>query len=99
MGGCAIFGACLVGADVAEEGGAVSVTWDCWKLLVHDRTQAPSKGRMLSDLVADERVAGYDIVNGGRQLLLHNIWGETFVAEQAPLPAGLEVHVPNARAI
>ena len=65
-----IAGAALVGAEVG-----VSITWDCWKPVVHEESEAPSAGMTLKELAEHENV---EMVITGEydQIIILNKFGE-----------------------
>ncbi|CAG0922800.1 unnamed protein product [Notodromas monacha] len=60
-------------------------TFDCWKPVLRDTTEEPSKGILLKDLVTDPRISSVEVTqssNGEIQLIiLGNIWGDKFRLE------------------
>ena len=76
-------GLCFLGA---EHDNATIVSWDCWKPLLHDRSQEPSHGRLVNEVLADPRVKLLNITE--EYLLLSNIWNEVFRVDFFGLPDG-----------
>ena len=73
----------------AEHDNATIVSWDCWKPLLHDRSQEPSHGRPVHRVLADPRVKLMNITEG--HLLVSNVWNEVFRVDFFGLTDGLLV--------
>ncbi|RNA36178.1 prediced GPI-anchored 23-like [Brachionus plicatilis] len=54
------------------------ITYDCWKSVLHDSSTEPSKGMLLNDLVSDQRIKHFRILNDDKKinLELENVWDE-----------------------
>lgn len=65
-------------------------TYDCWKPVLHDSSEEPSKGMLLKDLCAHPNIAHVDCtVDNGSDLpdiIIENIWHERFAIEYLLLP-------------
>lgn len=78
-----IFAVTVIGA---EEDDAGTVTFDCWKRVLHDNSSSKSFVT-LDELVADGRVTGYHIDERSNTMLVRNKWNETFSIEEVTLPS------------
>eukprot|EP00928_Gymnodinium_smaydae_P021941 TRINITY_DN1859_c1_g1_i3.p1 TRINITY_DN1859_c1_g1~~TRINITY_DN1859_c1_g1_i3.p1 ORF type:complete len:226 (-),score=39.26 TRINITY_DN1859_c1_g1_i3:315-992(-) len=72
----------LVGADAD----AFAVTWDCWKPMVHETSSAPSRGRLLNDLLNDPAISEYHV--GRESVFVRNRWNESWRIDPVILPWG-----------
>lgn len=63
----------LLGTEETEN---KSLTFDCWKKIIHDESTEKSKGRLLKDIVKDKRIKKVQANNN--QLIIENIWNEKF---------------------
>eukprot|EP00928_Gymnodinium_smaydae_P087626 TRINITY_DN7186_c1_g1_i1.p1 TRINITY_DN7186_c1_g1~~TRINITY_DN7186_c1_g1_i1.p1 ORF type:complete len:182 (-),score=5.18 TRINITY_DN7186_c1_g1_i1:440-985(-) len=70
----------LVGAD------ADALTWDCWKPILHDTTAAPSRGRLLADILNDDVIS--DVMIGNYSVFVRNRWNESWRIDPVILPWG-----------
>eukprot|EP00928_Gymnodinium_smaydae_P062696 TRINITY_DN464_c0_g1_i2.p1 TRINITY_DN464_c0_g1~~TRINITY_DN464_c0_g1_i2.p1 ORF type:complete len:256 (+),score=31.12 TRINITY_DN464_c0_g1_i2:84-851(+) len=75
-------GVIVVGAEV----GASAVTWDCWKPILHESSAAPSRGRLLSDLLNDPLINDYHV--GSHSVFVRNRWNESWRIDPVILPWG-----------
>ena len=57
-----------------------NLTWDCWKKVLRDESPAPSQGKMLRDILTDNRIKLVKL-NKKDELVLCNIWNELFDIE------------------
>eukprot|EP00928_Gymnodinium_smaydae_P059363 TRINITY_DN4266_c1_g3_i1.p1 TRINITY_DN4266_c1_g3~~TRINITY_DN4266_c1_g3_i1.p1 ORF type:complete len:197 (-),score=23.13 TRINITY_DN4266_c1_g3_i1:50-640(-) len=73
-----------VGADVA--GNASEATWDCWKPMLHDESTAPSRGRLLADILNDPAISDHSI--GRHAVFVRNRWNESWRIDPVVLPGG-----------
>uniref|UniRef100_A0A914X1Q1 Uncharacterized protein n=1 Tax=Plectus sambesii TaxID=2011161 RepID=A0A914X1Q1_9BILA len=88
-----------LGADVLEPDGVY--TFDCWKMVLHDESTEPSKGRLLREVASDPRIRHLTTVPGAEsefpRLVLQNIWDEKFLIQFLYLPSGqLAAHAVKA---
>jgi len=79
-----VFGGLVVGAETTK----YSITYDCWKPVVRDRTITKSSGRTLNELLQDPRVCSVDKSDGSSIGILTNIWSERFALNLVDLPNG-----------
>eukprot|EP00928_Gymnodinium_smaydae_P066936 TRINITY_DN4989_c1_g1_i1.p1 TRINITY_DN4989_c1_g1~~TRINITY_DN4989_c1_g1_i1.p1 ORF type:complete len:200 (+),score=33.37 TRINITY_DN4989_c1_g1_i1:74-601(+) len=70
----------VVGAD------ADALTWDCWKPILHEKSTAPSRGRLLTDLLNDPVVI--DVSVGNSSVFVRNRWNESWRIDPVVLPWG-----------
>eukprot|EP00928_Gymnodinium_smaydae_P016973 TRINITY_DN1644_c0_g1_i2.p1 TRINITY_DN1644_c0_g1~~TRINITY_DN1644_c0_g1_i2.p1 ORF type:complete len:186 (+),score=28.18 TRINITY_DN1644_c0_g1_i2:74-631(+) len=70
----------IVGAD------ADGVTWDCWKPILHETSAAPSRGRLLTDILSDPVIS--DINVGNESIFVRNRWNESWRIDPVMLPWG-----------
>eukprot|EP00928_Gymnodinium_smaydae_P082475 TRINITY_DN6580_c0_g3_i1.p1 TRINITY_DN6580_c0_g3~~TRINITY_DN6580_c0_g3_i1.p1 ORF type:complete len:204 (-),score=34.55 TRINITY_DN6580_c0_g3_i1:297-908(-) len=75
-------GSILVGTDA----NASAVTWDCWKPILHERSAAPSRGRLLADLLNDPVISDSHI--GRHAVFVRNRWNESWRIDPVVLPWG-----------
>eukprot|EP00928_Gymnodinium_smaydae_P004757 TRINITY_DN11622_c0_g1_i1.p1 TRINITY_DN11622_c0_g1~~TRINITY_DN11622_c0_g1_i1.p1 ORF type:complete len:123 (+),score=14.18 TRINITY_DN11622_c0_g1_i1:392-760(+) len=75
-------GLLTVGADA----GGASVTWDCWKPILHESSAAPSRGRLLSDILNDPVIHSYRVEQNA--VFLENRWNESWRIDPIVLPWG-----------
>eukprot|EP00928_Gymnodinium_smaydae_P080882 TRINITY_DN6449_c0_g1_i3.p1 TRINITY_DN6449_c0_g1~~TRINITY_DN6449_c0_g1_i3.p1 ORF type:complete len:106 (-),score=19.94 TRINITY_DN6449_c0_g1_i3:36-326(-) len=75
-------GIMTIGADA--DGPAV--TWDCWKPILHETSTAPSRGRLLADILNDPVVDDYRIE--ADTVFLRNRWNESWRIDPLILPWG-----------
>lgn len=58
------------------------ITYDCWKKVVHNKSEASSGGMLLKDLLSHPYVAGYVIEKEETsylpRVMIENIWNEKF---------------------
>eukprot|EP00928_Gymnodinium_smaydae_P016976 TRINITY_DN1644_c0_g1_i6.p1 TRINITY_DN1644_c0_g1~~TRINITY_DN1644_c0_g1_i6.p1 ORF type:complete len:223 (+),score=26.89 TRINITY_DN1644_c0_g1_i6:154-822(+) len=78
-----VFGLALV---VGADADASAVTWDCWKPMLHEKSTAPSRGRLLTDLLNDPAISDYHI--GHDSVLVRNRWNESWRIDPLILPWG-----------
>ena len=67
-------------------------TFDCWKQVVHDESIIPSQGKLLGEIILDERIKNVETEAQGDhddlpQLILKNIWDERFRIDYVMLPS------------
>eukprot|EP00038_Savillea_parva_P003117 m.121196 g.121196 ORF g.121196 m.121196 type:complete len:214 (-) comp11076_c0_seq2:548-1189(-) len=77
--------AIIVGA--ADE--ASSMTWDCWKAVVHDQSTTPSAGITLTDLVSHANVHSFEILQSSG--IITNVWGERYTLTPVVVGPGGDV--------
>lgn len=57
-------------------------TFDCWKTVVHDESQEPSRGRTLHEIAQDKRIKSVRVKQSEKNdlpdIVFTNIWDETF---------------------
>eukprot|EP00928_Gymnodinium_smaydae_P082087 TRINITY_DN654_c5_g1_i1.p1 TRINITY_DN654_c5_g1~~TRINITY_DN654_c5_g1_i1.p1 ORF type:complete len:176 (-),score=21.64 TRINITY_DN654_c5_g1_i1:82-609(-) len=70
----------VVGADVD------ALTWDCWKPILHDTSVAPSRGRLLTDVLNDPAVS--EFIVGNSSVFVRNRWNESWRIDPVILPWG-----------
>eukprot|EP00928_Gymnodinium_smaydae_P051591 TRINITY_DN3515_c0_g2_i1.p1 TRINITY_DN3515_c0_g2~~TRINITY_DN3515_c0_g2_i1.p1 ORF type:complete len:172 (+),score=14.54 TRINITY_DN3515_c0_g2_i1:48-563(+) len=70
----------VVGAD------AGALTWDCWKPILHETSTAPSRGRLLTDILNDPVIS--DVRVGNYSLYVRNRWNESWRIDPVVLPWG-----------
>eukprot|EP00928_Gymnodinium_smaydae_P000971 TRINITY_DN1035_c0_g1_i1.p1 TRINITY_DN1035_c0_g1~~TRINITY_DN1035_c0_g1_i1.p1 ORF type:complete len:226 (+),score=28.44 TRINITY_DN1035_c0_g1_i1:62-739(+) len=75
-------GAVVVGA----EAGASAVTWDCWKPILHETSLAPSRGRLLTDILSDPVISDYKFDD--HAVFVRNRWNESWRIDPVLLPWG-----------
>ena len=66
-----------------------NVTWDCWKQIVHDKSEMQSSGKSLKSIIEDQRVKQVKLINDLDHdfiLILKNIWNEEFRIDFFILP-------------
>lgn len=77
----------VLGAEYSVEDIA---TFDCWKPVLRDNSDEPSRGKLLKDVIDDWRIKKVIIKDGkdGQlpQVSLTNVWDETFNIEYLVLP-------------
>eukprot|EP00928_Gymnodinium_smaydae_P016972 TRINITY_DN1644_c0_g1_i1.p1 TRINITY_DN1644_c0_g1~~TRINITY_DN1644_c0_g1_i1.p1 ORF type:complete len:214 (+),score=20.31 TRINITY_DN1644_c0_g1_i1:38-679(+) len=73
-----------VGADAGAN--ASAVTWDCWKPMLHDTSTAPSRGRLLTDLLNDPVIDDFRIES--HVVFVRNRWNESWRIDPVTLPWG-----------
>lgn len=83
--GLIVGGAVVLGVEPAEDL-ASSMTWDCWKALLHDTSPEASCGLPLHEVLSDTRIRVYG--TSGSSLLVCNTWGEAFSISPVMLPNG-----------
>jgi hypothetical protein len=64
------------------EAGAISA--DCWKPLLHDSSETPSRGMTMSDVMEHPCIRSVDVL--GACPIITNIWGEPFRLDVVQLP-------------
>ncbi len=85
----------LLGAELDHQVGA---TFDCWKPVVRDGSTEPSRGKLLKEIITDERIKEVTVHESRNnwnlpQLRLVNIWDEKFDINYLVLPSnGLMAH-------
>eukprot|EP00928_Gymnodinium_smaydae_P026051 TRINITY_DN2055_c0_g4_i2.p1 TRINITY_DN2055_c0_g4~~TRINITY_DN2055_c0_g4_i2.p1 ORF type:complete len:207 (+),score=1.63 TRINITY_DN2055_c0_g4_i2:68-622(+) len=72
----------VIGADVRED----TVTWDCWKPILRETSSAPSRGRLVADILHDPAVRDVRIEN--HSVLVRNRWNESWRIDPVLLPWG-----------
>eukprot|EP00928_Gymnodinium_smaydae_P059364 TRINITY_DN4266_c1_g4_i1.p1 TRINITY_DN4266_c1_g4~~TRINITY_DN4266_c1_g4_i1.p1 ORF type:complete len:287 (-),score=10.79 TRINITY_DN4266_c1_g4_i1:307-1167(-) len=82
VGIAAVLGSVVVGADA----GASSVTWDCWKPILRERSAAPSRGRLLIDILDDPVIDEFYV--GSQSVFVRNRWNESWRIDPVVLPWG-----------
>eukprot|EP00928_Gymnodinium_smaydae_P083669 TRINITY_DN668_c3_g1_i4.p1 TRINITY_DN668_c3_g1~~TRINITY_DN668_c3_g1_i4.p1 ORF type:complete len:217 (-),score=28.39 TRINITY_DN668_c3_g1_i4:258-908(-) len=75
-------GMITVGADA----NGYAVTWDCWKPILHEKSTAPSRGRLLMDLLNDPVVDDFRVESDA--VFLRNRWNESWRIDPIVLPWG-----------
>eukprot|EP00928_Gymnodinium_smaydae_P061492 TRINITY_DN4554_c0_g1_i2.p1 TRINITY_DN4554_c0_g1~~TRINITY_DN4554_c0_g1_i2.p1 ORF type:complete len:196 (-),score=22.70 TRINITY_DN4554_c0_g1_i2:221-760(-) len=70
----------VVGADAAAS------SWDCWKPILHEASIAPSRGRLLTDLLNDPVINDFSI--GNNSIFVRNRWNESWRIDPVVLPWG-----------
>eukprot|EP00928_Gymnodinium_smaydae_P051592 TRINITY_DN3515_c0_g3_i1.p1 TRINITY_DN3515_c0_g3~~TRINITY_DN3515_c0_g3_i1.p1 ORF type:complete len:204 (+),score=24.23 TRINITY_DN3515_c0_g3_i1:81-692(+) len=75
-------GVLTVGADL--DGAAVE--WDCWKPILHETSTAPSRGRLLKDILNDPVVDDFRVERDA--VFLRNRWNESWRIDPLMLPWG-----------
>ena len=77
------WGLLAIGTSVKPEGD--QTTYDCWKPVVHDKSEDPSDGILMKDLVSHPHVAKVTITEGIctdlPHIILENVWKEMFEIE------------------
>ena len=68
-----------------------TVTWDCWKPVLHDESVEPSNGILLKDIVLDSRIKDVIIADNQNDSMfplisLKNKWNEEFRIDYVLLP-------------
>ena len=63
----------ILGTEESSTGDAL--TWDCWKPILHDTTEAPSAGRFLREVIMLENVKSVTERDDPLQFRVENIWG------------------------
>eukprot|EP00928_Gymnodinium_smaydae_P080880 TRINITY_DN6449_c0_g1_i1.p1 TRINITY_DN6449_c0_g1~~TRINITY_DN6449_c0_g1_i1.p1 ORF type:complete len:216 (-),score=24.26 TRINITY_DN6449_c0_g1_i1:240-887(-) len=71
---------------VGAEADGVAVTWDCWKPILREKKTAPSRGRLLADILNDPVVDDYRIE--ADTVFLRNRWNESWRIDPLILPWG-----------
>eukprot|EP00928_Gymnodinium_smaydae_P083668 TRINITY_DN668_c3_g1_i3.p1 TRINITY_DN668_c3_g1~~TRINITY_DN668_c3_g1_i3.p1 ORF type:complete len:228 (-),score=23.99 TRINITY_DN668_c3_g1_i3:528-1130(-) len=71
---------------VGAEADGMAVTWDCWKPILHDRSTAPSRGRLLVDLLHDPVIDDFRVESDA--VFLRNRWNESWRIDPIILPWG-----------
>eukprot|EP00928_Gymnodinium_smaydae_P034053 TRINITY_DN2421_c0_g1_i1.p1 TRINITY_DN2421_c0_g1~~TRINITY_DN2421_c0_g1_i1.p1 ORF type:complete len:253 (-),score=34.40 TRINITY_DN2421_c0_g1_i1:242-1000(-) len=71
-----------LGADLDN----ATVTWDCWKPLLHDTSTAPSRGRLVADILTHPVINGYRIES--HAVFVRNRWNEYWRIDPLVLPWG-----------
>eukprot|EP00928_Gymnodinium_smaydae_P012763 TRINITY_DN1464_c0_g1_i1.p1 TRINITY_DN1464_c0_g1~~TRINITY_DN1464_c0_g1_i1.p1 ORF type:complete len:276 (-),score=47.17 TRINITY_DN1464_c0_g1_i1:378-1205(-) len=84
IGATAAFG--LTGLLLGAEANEIAVTWDCWKPIVHEKSLAPSRGRLLADILNHPAISEYRI--GQDVVFLRNRWNESWRIDPVVLPWG-----------
>lgn len=85
MGPIGWLGLGIVGAATEEvQDGDLTVTWDCWKPIVHEESPVPSKGMRIEDLVAHPNVTRLTFHPDHAEGI--NRWGEAFLVTPVRLP-------------
>merc|ERR1719461_2402591 len=84
-------GWCILGASQHENAG--NYTWDCWKPLLHDKSEQKSNGRLLKEVLCDKSiksVAFHGLIEDPSKcsFVVKNIWNETFDITPVILPDG-----------
>eukprot|EP00928_Gymnodinium_smaydae_P031656 TRINITY_DN2316_c0_g1_i4.p1 TRINITY_DN2316_c0_g1~~TRINITY_DN2316_c0_g1_i4.p1 ORF type:complete len:196 (-),score=25.69 TRINITY_DN2316_c0_g1_i4:431-1018(-) len=77
-----LIGMVVLGADAS----APAVTWDCWKPILHDESVAPSRGRLLADVLNDPLVSESYV--DAQSVFLRNRWNESWRIDPVVLPWG-----------
>eukprot|EP00928_Gymnodinium_smaydae_P080095 TRINITY_DN6387_c0_g1_i1.p1 TRINITY_DN6387_c0_g1~~TRINITY_DN6387_c0_g1_i1.p1 ORF type:complete len:242 (+),score=20.83 TRINITY_DN6387_c0_g1_i1:103-726(+) len=75
-------GAIVVGAQADS----VAVSWDCWKPILHETSLAPSRGRLLLDILNDPAIVDAQV--GSRSVFVRNRWNESWRIDPFVLPWG-----------
>eukprot|EP00928_Gymnodinium_smaydae_P070961 TRINITY_DN5467_c1_g1_i5.p1 TRINITY_DN5467_c1_g1~~TRINITY_DN5467_c1_g1_i5.p1 ORF type:complete len:225 (-),score=36.87 TRINITY_DN5467_c1_g1_i5:311-985(-) len=71
---------------VGAEAEASAVTWDCWKPILHEKSIAPSRGRLLLDILNDPAISDYSV--GNHSVVVRNRWNESWRIDPLVLPWG-----------
>eukprot|EP00928_Gymnodinium_smaydae_P070960 TRINITY_DN5467_c1_g1_i4.p1 TRINITY_DN5467_c1_g1~~TRINITY_DN5467_c1_g1_i4.p1 ORF type:complete len:231 (-),score=40.45 TRINITY_DN5467_c1_g1_i4:311-1003(-) len=71
---------------VGAEAEASAVTWDCWKPILHEKSTAPSRGRLLQDILNDPAISDYSV--GNHSVVVRNRWNESWRIDPVVLPWG-----------
>eukprot|EP00928_Gymnodinium_smaydae_P070959 TRINITY_DN5467_c1_g1_i3.p1 TRINITY_DN5467_c1_g1~~TRINITY_DN5467_c1_g1_i3.p1 ORF type:complete len:225 (-),score=38.06 TRINITY_DN5467_c1_g1_i3:233-907(-) len=71
---------------VGAEAEASAVTWDCWKPILHEKSIAPSRGRLLLDILNDPAISDYSV--GNHSVVVRNRWNESWRIDPVVLPWG-----------
>lgn len=74
----------LLGATSKTSSNVEEYSWDCWKPLLHNKSEEKSKGRLLKDILCDKRILS--VISSGLSsgdaskcsFIVKNIWNETF---------------------
>lgn len=70
----------VLGAETGSDGS--QITYDCWKSVIHDTSEEPSKGMLLKDVMCHPHVANVSVTPGTIDklpyIVLENIWEEKF---------------------
>eukprot|EP00928_Gymnodinium_smaydae_P059365 TRINITY_DN4266_c1_g5_i1.p1 TRINITY_DN4266_c1_g5~~TRINITY_DN4266_c1_g5_i1.p1 ORF type:complete len:245 (+),score=27.27 TRINITY_DN4266_c1_g5_i1:738-1472(+) len=74
--------AIVVGVDESPS----AITWDCWKPILHEMSTAPSRGRLLTDILNDPVISDYQI--GKHAVIIRNRWNESWRIDPLILPWG-----------
>jgi hypothetical protein len=86
-------GLLLVGTSVETEG--ERATYDCWKSVLHDNSEAPSCGMLLKDLFAHPHVSSVNYKAGSGtdlpDIVIENIWNEKFKIEYLVIPEAQQI--------
>eukprot|EP00928_Gymnodinium_smaydae_P081577 TRINITY_DN6506_c0_g3_i1.p1 TRINITY_DN6506_c0_g3~~TRINITY_DN6506_c0_g3_i1.p1 ORF type:complete len:227 (-),score=22.88 TRINITY_DN6506_c0_g3_i1:349-954(-) len=75
-----------MGVVVGAEADGSAVTWDCWKPILHETSTAPSRGRLLVDILNDPLINDYNI--GNHSVHVRNRWNESWRIDPVVLPWG-----------
>eukprot|EP01083_Nonionella_stella_P024103 66668_1 len=73
----------LIGASQYEG----DYSWDCWKQIIRDQSEDPSKGRIFQEIANDKRVKEVTARSDG-SFVFQNIWNEQFLITPVILPWG-----------
>ena len=80
----------LVGASTT---GVNDYTYDCWKAVLHDVTPTPSQGKLLSEIMRDDRIATVEASTknalGLPEIIVQNVWKEHFKFDYVVLSSGI----------
>eukprot|EP00928_Gymnodinium_smaydae_P052172 TRINITY_DN3594_c0_g1_i2.p1 TRINITY_DN3594_c0_g1~~TRINITY_DN3594_c0_g1_i2.p1 ORF type:complete len:274 (-),score=30.45 TRINITY_DN3594_c0_g1_i2:388-1209(-) len=76
----------LAGLLVGADADAFRVTWDCWKPMLHEKSAAPSLGRLLGDILNDPVISHYQIDH--HSVFVRNRWNESWRIDPVILPWG-----------
>eukprot|EP00928_Gymnodinium_smaydae_P041762 TRINITY_DN2821_c0_g1_i1.p1 TRINITY_DN2821_c0_g1~~TRINITY_DN2821_c0_g1_i1.p1 ORF type:complete len:213 (+),score=32.94 TRINITY_DN2821_c0_g1_i1:58-696(+) len=75
-----------LGLIVGAEANSSTVTWDCWKPILHEKSTAPSRGRLLADILNDPAIDDYSVGRGS--VFVRNRWNESWRLDPVVLPWG-----------